>query len=223
MGRHLRVGGEKAPWLTVVGVASQVRYREWESARPDLYIPYLQRAQHRSDFVVKTHGDPWLLAETVRRAVFEIEKELPISNVTTMDALVDGALARSRFNGMALAALAGCALLLAAIGIYGVLLYTVVQRMPEIAVRMAVGATPVQVARQITAEGARLVLAGASAGLIGALLLRNLLATLLFGVTGFDPVTYAVSAALLFTIAVLACAGPSWRASRVDPAAALRT
>jgi putative ABC transport system permease protein len=183
----------------------------------------MQRAQHRSDFVVKTHGDPWLLAETVRRAVFNIDKELPISNVTTMDELVDAALARSRFNGMALAALACCALLLAAIGIYGVLSYTVVQRTSEIAVRMAIGATPLQVARHITAEGAKLVFAGASAGLVGALLLRNLVAALLFGVTGFDPLTYAVAAGLLFSIALLACAGPSLRASKVDPAAALRT
>ncbi len=100
VGKHVRLGRNvKAPWLTVVGA---VRYREWEAVRPDFYVPLTQRAQHRSDFVVKTHGDPWALAAAVRKEVFAVDKNQPISNVTTMDRLVKGALARARFNSFAL-------------------------------------------------------------------------------------------------------------------------
>ena len=105
MGKRIRLPGPQARWLTVAGVVSDVRYREWEAARPDFYVPCTQRAQHRSDFVVKTRGDAAALAATVRREIFAIDKQQPISNVTTMEALVDRAIARSRFIGIALAAL----------------------------------------------------------------------------------------------------------------------
>ena len=106
VGHRLRLGRPNAPWLMVVGVVRPVRYRQWEAAWPDFYVPYTQRAQHRTDFVVKTKGDPEALAQAVRREVFAADRNQPVSNLTTMDALVDRALARSKFNGASMAALA---------------------------------------------------------------------------------------------------------------------
>jgi len=122
VGKHVRLGRNASkPWATVVGVVNDVRYREWEATRPDLYVPYMRRAQHRSDFVLKTQSDPSALIAAVTREVLAIDKDQPVSNVTTMQALVDSALARSRFNGLVVGALVACAVILALIGLYGVL------------------------------------------------------------------------------------------------------
>ncbi|MEO8663158.1 MAG: ABC transporter permease [Bryobacteraceae bacterium] len=222
VGRHIRMGRDpKAPWLTVAGVVDDVRYREWEAARPDFYIPYLQRAQHRSDFVVKTSGDPNALVKAVRGAVFSVDKNQPISNVTTMDRLVDAALARARFNSMVLAALAMCAVALAVIGIYGVLAYSVAQRGAEIGIRMAVGATPSRIVSMVTGEGVRLAAMGAAIGLGGAVLASDWIVALLFNVDGLDPVVYLLSATLLVAAGAAASSIPAARASATDPARTL--
>jgi putative ABC transport system permease protein len=224
VGKRLRLGSApSAPWLTVVGVAKDVSYREWESVRPDLYIPLLQRAQHRTDFVIKANADPWTLVAALRREVFAIDKDQPISNVTTMDALVDAALARSRFNGAVLALLAGCAVLLAAIGIYAVLSYSVIQRTPEIGIRMALGATPSKVARLVTASGLRLVLVGVALGLLAAAMVGRLLSGLLYGVTALDLRAYALAAGVLMAVASIACLAPALRSASIDPAKALES
>ncbi len=224
VGKRILLGGSAQPqWLTVVGVVNDVRYREWEASRPDFYVPYLQRAQHRSDFVIRTHGDPLALANTVRRAVFDIQRDQPVSNLTTMEALVDRALGRARFNTLALAALAVAALLLTAIGIYGVLSFLVVQRTAEIAVRVALGATPSNIAWHITAGALRLVLAGLAAGVAAAVLIRGAVASQLFGVSPIDPAAWAGAVLLLLGIAAAACAIPAFRAASVHPAKALRS
>ncbi len=224
VGKRILLGGSAQPqWLTVVGVVSDVRYREWEASRPDFYVPYLQRAQHRTDFVIRTHGDPLSLANAVRRTVFEIRRDQPVSNLTTMDALVDRALGRARFNTLALAALAAAALLLTAIGIYGVLSFLVVQRTAEIAVRVALGATPLNIAWHITAAALRLVLAGLAAGVAAAALIRGAVATQLFGVSPIDPAAWSGAVLLLLAIAAAACVIPALRAAGVQPARALRS
>jgi putative ABC transport system permease protein len=224
VGKRIRLGGNaKAPWLTIVGVVRQARYRQWEAAWPDLYVPYTQRAQHRTDFVVKTAGDPWKLAGAVRREVFGADRNQPISNVTTMEALVDRALARSKFNGVAMAALASCALLLAAIGIYGVLSYAVTQRSGEIAVRVSLGATPARIAKMVAGDGVRPVLAGLAVGLAVAFGLRRLLGALLYGVEDADAWAFGGAALVLAAVAALACVEPAARAARTDPARALRS
>ena len=223
VGSRIRLGRDaKSPWLTVVGVVGDVHYREWEASRPDLYVPYLQRAQHRTDFVIKTAGDPALLAAAVRQEVFAIDRNQPVSNLTTMDSLADRAVSRSRFSGAILAALAACALALSAIGIYGVLSYSVAQRTREIGVRLAVGATRTQVAGLITWSGLRLVVFGVLAGVAAAAALSRLVEALLFGVGGLDPFAYLGSALLLIAAAVFACIGPALRASAIEPAMALR-
>ena len=224
VGRHLRLGtNPTAPWLTVVGVVSDVRYREWEAARPDFYIPYTQRAQHRSDFVVRTSGDPASLIAAVRREVFAVDPNQPISNVTTMEALVDRALSRSRFISTVLSVLAACALALAAIGIYGVLSYTVAQRTGEIGVRMAIGATPASILRLVTGSALRVTAAGAVAGLALAAALARTVSSLLFGIQVWDPFAWTAASGILFLAAAVACVVPAVRASAVDPARALAT
>jgi ABC-type antimicrobial peptide transport system permease subunit len=159
----------------------------------------------------------------VRREVFAIDKSLPISNVTTMETLVDDTLSGSRFNGVAMSALASCALLLAAIGIYAVLSYVVTQRRTEIGLRMAMGATPAEVARLIGRDGLGAVLTGAAVGIGTALWLRNALAKMLFGITGADPAAYGFAVAALTLVAVAACVVPAWRAASTDPAKALQS
>ncbi len=224
VGRHIRLGrGPNQPWLTVVGVVRDVRYREWEAIRPDLYIPFTQRAQHRSDFVVRTKGDPTAILAAVRSEVLAIDPDQAISNVTTMEALVDQALARSRFNSTVLASLAWCALALAAIGLYGMLSYTVAQRSSEIGIRMAIGASPLQMVRMVTRGGLRLTLFGTLIGIAVAGVVSNLYASLLYRVSPLDPFAYLVAFVGLILLAAFASAVPAMRASRVDPLSALQS
>lgn len=222
VGRHVRLSKDpKAPWLTVVGVVNDVRYREWEAVRPDFYVPYTQRAQHRSDFVVKTAGDPAELTAAVRREVFAIDPNQPISNVTTMSKLADAAIARSRFTAAVLAGLAACALALAALGVYGLLAYTVAQRTTEIGIRMALGATRRQILGLVSVSGMRIAIAGAVAGLAVAFILIRYLRSQLYGVGAFDAVSWIGAAAALLVVAGAACVVPAWRAAAVEPARAL--
>ena len=193
------------------------------AAWPDLYIPFLQRAQHRSDFVVRTAGDPWKLISAVRREVFALDRNQPINNVTTMESLVDSALSRPRFNGAAMTALAGCALLLAAMGIYSVLSYAVTRRRTEIGIRMAIGATPAEIVRLTLRDGVLPVLAGSAVGLVAAAWLKNLAAALLFGAGGVDYAVLGAAAGVLMVTAVAACVAPALRAARTDPARALQS
>lgn len=224
VGRRVKLGrpGGPQPWLTVVGVAKDVRYREWEAVRTDLYIPFTQRAQHRSDFVVKTTGDPTALAGAVRAAVRELDKDQAISNVTTMRALVDAALARAKFNMAMLTIFAACALALASIGVYGVISYFVAQRRTEIGIRMALGATTGGVARLVLGQGIGLVTAGIVGGVVGALALTRWMGSILYGIKATDPGTYATVVAVLLLCGVGACLIPVLRAVRVSPASTLR-
>ncbi len=224
VGQRLRLGrGANLPWLTVIGVVKDVRYREWEAVRPDFYVPYTQRAQHRSDFVVKTQGDPAALVSAVRNVVHELDPNQAISNVTTMESLVDRALARARLNGAVLATLAACALLLVTIGLYGLLSYTVMQRRGEIGIRLAIGASPAQMVQMIASFGARLTAVGAVVGLLAAWMLTRLYTSLLFGVSPLDARSYGMALAGLFAVALTACAIPARQAAKVDPLRTLQS
>jgi putative ABC transport system permease protein len=223
IGRKLRLGsGAQAPWLTIVGVVADVRYREWEAARPDFYVPYLQRAQHRTDFVVRTSGNPWALASAVRQAVFESDKNQPVSNLDTMEDLVGKALARARLAAYLMETLAFSATVLAAIGIYGLVAYLVRQRTHEIAVRTALGARPIEAAGLASFWVLRFVAAGLMAGTIGGAAAAKAWRSQLFEVSPFEPSVYLLMAAALSLIAMIAAGAPAWRASSMDPAAALR-
>ncbi|MFN7996536.1 MAG: ABC transporter permease [Bryobacteraceae bacterium] len=223
VGKRIRLSSDaRAPWLTVVGVVRAVRYREWQAPWPDFYVPYTQRAQHRTDFVVKTKGEPWKLAGAVRREIFAIDKNQPISELTTMEDLVNRTLSSSRFNGVVMSSLALCALVLAAVGIYSVLSYLVTQRRAEIGLRMAMGATPAGIARFVGGYSLGPVLSGALAGLLVASWLRSLFSKLLFGVGSIDPAAYVSAAIALAVVTVTATVVPALRASATDPARALQ-
>jgi putative ABC transport system permease protein len=224
VGKRLRFGkaNSNAPWLTVVGVAGDVRYREWDAVRPDIYVPFLQNSEYRTDFVVRTKTDPLSLSESFRREVYALDKDQAVAGVTTMDKLVSDALARPRFNTMLLGLFAALALVLSALGVYGVMAYTVSQQTHEIGIRMALGAQGRDVLRMVLSQGLKLILIGVAIGVAASFALTRLMTSLLYGVSNLDPLTFVAVAALLSGVALLACYLPARRATKVDPMEALR-
>ncbi len=225
VGKRLRLGGEdpNVPWLTIVGVVNDVRYRGLDAAiRQDLYLPSAQAPQREMSMVVRTASEPMGLAAAVRAAVLSVDADLPIYRVRGMREVVDASLGQQRFPLQILAAFALLALVLAAVGIYGVMSYAVTQRTHEIGVRMALGAGRAEVLRMVVGQGLRLAIMGVAVGLAGSLALTRLLSSLLFGVSATDPATFVGVPVLLAAVAALACYIPARRATRVDPMVALR-
>ena len=166
---------------------------------------------------VRTAGDPTNLTAAVRRQVQELDKEQPLAEVATMERRLSESLARSRFNASLLTIFAGVALLLAALGVYGVMSHSVAQRTHEIGIRVALGAQRGDVLSLVVRRGMMLALVGVCLGVAGALLLTRLMKNLLFGVSATDPVTFAAIALLLTATALVACYVPARRATKVDP------
>ena len=188
-----------------------------------MYLSYRQYALFAPrDLVVKTDVEPTSLATSVRNAVWEIDKDQPVSNIQTMEAIFADSLARQRFSMLLLAIFAGVALVLAAVGIYGVMSYSVAQRTHEIGIRMALGAQTPAVLKLAVGYGMKLVIAGLVIGLIAAFALTRLMSTLLFGVTATDPATFTLISTLLICVAAIASYVPARRATKVDPMIALR-
>jgi putative ABC transport system permease protein len=215
-------------WSTVVGVVGHVRSGSLQSeGEPQIYLPFFQRPRATLSVVVRGRGaaerDPIRLAAAVRAAVRATDREQPIAKMHTMGELVERATARQRFNLLLLSIFAASALLLAAVGIYGVMSYTVAQRTSEIGIRMALGARPADVLRLVVGQGMRVALAGIAAGVAGAALLSRAMAGLLFGIRATDVVTYVGIAVLLAGVALVASYLPARRATRIDPLAALRS
>jgi predicted permease len=227
IGKRFKPGVANAPWVTIVGVVADVRQMGMdEPVKAEMYFPYRQIRSHfwyaPRDLVVRTTGDPLKLVSAARQEIRAVDPNQPVSNIATMEELLTEETGSRRLGMILLSAYAGLALGLAALGIYGVLAYFVTQQTPEIGVRMALGARPGDILVLVLRKGMTMTLLGIGAGLLGALALTRLMASLLFGVSATDPITFVVIALLLLLVAGLACYLPARRATRVDPMVALR-
>jgi putative ABC transport system permease protein len=224
IGKRIKLGRVDSPnpWLTIVGVVGEAKYRglpENPTADPDLYFPFVERAQ--VSLVIRTTVDPASLAPAVRQAVRDVDPSIPVFAVATMADRIADQTAQSRFMTWVMGAFAAVALLLSAIGIYGVMSYLVSQRTREVGIRMALGATRHEIVRLIVGRGARLIGTGIAFGGIASIALERLMSTLIYRASIADAVTVAAVAALA-AAGLLACYLPAVRASRVDPLVALR-
>jgi len=210
-------------WFRVVGVVGDVRHLELkEESGNQAYLPLFQSPSDEAALVIRTTGNPAGLATAVARAVREIDPGLPVAGVKTLDALLYDSVAEPRAQTFLLSLLAALALALSAVGVYGVLSYSVAERTREIGLRMALGAGAGQILRQLLREGLGIVLAGTAAGLLGALFLARVLGSLLYGVSTHDPLTFVGVPLVLLAVALFATWLPARRATKVEPVVALR-
>jgi len=225
LGKRFKFGDpeDQAPWITIVGVVKDVRRQGLDTAaRIASYLPHRQRPARSLEVVIRAAGEPLALAGAARDTIRSLDRDLPITNLRTMSDVLSETSAQRRFNMLLLGLFAGVALLLAAVGIYGVMAYAVTQRTHEIGVRMALGARPRDVLSLVLKQGLGLALAGVALGLGGAFALTRLMASLLYEVSATDPLTFAAVALLLVGVASLASYLPARRATKVDPMIALR-
>jgi len=234
IGKRVLRGGPDMPWRTVVGIVGDVPDGPLAAEpTPHCYSPYLQESDEAmADNVggslrnlrlaVRTRGNPSAMTASVIQRLHQLDPALAISNVRTMQTELKQSIAPQRFNAMLVGVYAGVALLLALVGIYGVLAFIVTQQTHEIGIRMAVGAQRSDILRLIVRRGMQLVVAGALVGLVGAFAVTRLMDSLLYGVAPRDPLTFCAVTALLAAAALLACFVPALRAARVEPMVALR-
>ncbi|HYW47231.1 MAG TPA: ABC transporter permease [Bryobacteraceae bacterium] len=223
IGKRFREGDDRSPLLEVVGVVGDVRGVSLSKA-PSLtvYEPYWQRVWDRTSLVVKTASDPAAAAPAIRQAIRQADPDLPIPALRTMETMVAASVAQRRFQMDLVLLFAGAAMLLAGLGIYGVVSYSVTQRTNEMGIRMALGARPGNIQRLVLRQGMVPVAIGLAAGAAASIALGRLLGSLLFGITASDPVTIAGVVALLGAVAAAASYIPALRATHVDPSTALR-
>ncbi len=224
IGQHIGRSGPDGPWFTVVGVVDTVKIRDLEQpvTKETIYMPFRQAARQRMTFVLQATGEAETLEKSVQAAILGLDPELPAYSVATLEAQLEESLTNRRVSMVLLVAFGGLAVLLAAVGIYGVLAFSIAQRLKELGIRMALGARPGQVMQMILRQGLTLVGLGISIGVLAALALGRLLSSMLFGVQAYDPTTLAVVCALLLGVSLIACYRPAHRATRVDPIEALR-
>lgn len=227
LGARITVWGDPSnpdtPWATVVGVVGNT-VKESLAAPPEqeMYVPMAQGPMNASTFVLRTDGDPDALAPALRRAVGAVDPDVALYGVRSMSDVVADSLAQRRFRMLVLSVFAGVALLLAAVGLYGVVSFSVAQRTCEIGIRMTLGAARDSVVGQVVLRGLGRVGVGIALGLLASLALQHLIASQVFGVSATDPLTYAAASVLFAVVAVLACAVPAARAARVDPVVSVR-
>ena len=223
IGRRVRLSGD-GPWLTIVGIVADLRYSKLDAEPgPEIYVPYSQvDGLFGFTTLIRTAGDPLASAPAMRRLVSEIDNTQVAADVMTLEQALAESIAPRRLNLFVLGTFAAAALLLALIGIYGVMAYLVTQETHEIGVRIALGAKPSEVMRMIVRKGMIVALAGIAAGLVGAFALTRAMAGLLYDVQPTDPHIFAAVTAALATSALLACCLPALKAALVDPVVALR-
>ena len=224
IGKRMRYTGplEENPWMQVVGVVQDVKHEMNLPVTPDYYVPHAQDVWRSMVLVAKTKVDPAAMAAPIREQVWAIDKDQPVFDVHTMEEVRAISLALHSLSSVMLSVFAGVALLLAAIGIYGVMAFTVTQRTHEIGIRMALGARAGDVLKLMLRNGMSQALLGVLVGLAGAFGVTRVLASLLFGVKPTDFVTFSIVTLGLLAVAFLACYIPARRATRVDPLVALR-
>jgi putative ABC transport system permease protein len=211
-------------WLNVVGEVRHTMHEGLDAQpRVQVYFPLRQGGLPFLAYAVRASGDPTVLVPQLKRALATVDADLPMSNIRTMDELIDGTTGPRRFAMLLLAAFSILAAALAAIGLYGVMSYTVTQRSRELGVRLALGAGPGQVLSLVVREGVRLAAVGLGIGFVAALAISRILRSMLYGVSTTDPLTFIVIPILLLAVTVLACWVPARRAARLDPILALRT
>ena len=225
IGKRIDVAMFDAPNPTeIIGVVGNVRYENLiDGFEPAVYFPHPELAYSFMTFVVRTDGDPLAIAPALQREIRSLDPNQPVSDVRTMDQVMSDTFSRARFNTVLLALFAGLATLLSAVGIFGVMNYSVALRTHEIGLRVAVGAQPRQVLLLILRQGLLLTIVGVVVGLVAAFALTRLLSGLLFGVAAVDPATFATISIVLVTVSLLACYLPARRAMKIDPLVALRS
>ena len=227
-----RISLEDGVWVTIVGISVNARQEEWaEDPQPEVYLSGLQDRGYLGSvgshisyitLVLRTRGNPADLAPAIKQTVWSMDRNLPISEVITMDQAVADATAEPRFLALLLAVFASVALLLAAVGIYGVMSYAIARRTHEIGIRISLGATRADVLRMVLRQGMVQALMGSATGVGGALLLARLMSRMLYGVRPDDPLTFGTVSLVLGTAALLAICVPARRATRIEPIVALR-
>jgi putative ABC transport system permease protein len=226
IGKRITFGDPTAAdveWITVIGVVEHTAHEGLDAEhRVQLYRPVLQRPISQMTFALRSQGDPTQLVTSVRQAVLNIDPDQPIAQIRTMDAMMDEALGQRKLTMYLLGTFAGLALLLSAIGIYGVMSFDVTRRSQDIGVRMALGAASSSVLWLVMKQGVGLALVGVAIGLAGAFALTRVLEAQLFGITPTDPATFASVALVLTLVATMATLIPALRATRLDPVRALR-
>jgi putative ABC transport system permease protein len=226
IGKRLKPGSSASTsaWREIVGVVKDVRQNDFIAPpKLQMYLAYTQTNYNSPNaIVVRTAVDPLSLATAVRKVVWEIDKDQPVSEINTMEQIVSEAVARQRFSMLLLGVFATLALVLAAVGIYGVMSYSVAQRTREIGIRMALGAQRSDVLKMTVFQGLKLVALGVMIGLAAAFVLTRVMSSLLFGVSATDPLTFITISVVLMTVALLASYIPALRATRIDPMVALR-
>jgi predicted permease len=224
VGKRIHMVESEVPWLTVAGVVGRVKHESLDSdPRIAFYLPQTQYPSRAMTVVMRSQGDPSTLSPLVKKELRGIDPDLPMYSVRTMDERVEESLARRRFSMLLLGIFAGMALVLATIGIYGVMAYLVNQGTREIGIRMAIGATQREIVRLVVFQGMTLAITGVAAGLAAAFVFTRLMRSLLFGISSADPVTFAGISLLLTLVALLATYIPARRAARIDPILCLRS
>jgi putative ABC transport system permease protein len=223
IGKRINFGGTESPWRTIVGMVKDVRLQSLDTEPyPQMYVALAQAPRRSMTMVVRTASDPLSVIPFVRNELATLDKDQPLYNVRTMQQVMSESTARRRFNMMLIAIFAFLGLVLASVGIYGVISYSVTQRTHEIGVRMALGAEARDILKMIVRQGMGMVILGVGLGLGGAFGLTRVMSSLLFGVSPTDLFTFAGVSLILATVALLACYIPARRATRVDPMIALR-
>ena len=228
VGKRFRTGGDAAPWISIVGVVGDVRQMGLDApVKAEMYFPYAQIGGQPwfapRDLVVRsTAAEPMSLVPAVKEVIRAVDPEQAVANVRTFDEILDEEVVQRRLGASLVAAFAALALLLASLGVYGVLSYFVAQHTSEIGVRVALGASRRDILSLVLGKGMGLAVAGVALGLVGALALTRLVSSLLYGVGAADPATFAGAAGLLASLALLACYLPARRAIKVDPMVAIR-